>query len=494
MALLRRLALVLGLLCSLAAVVASYLWPERPFIIAVTAFLGVVLLGYFFLVHFEAFREYSRQRSTHLRLNSLLMVATVLFIVVMLNLIVRQYYLRVDLTSMKRFSLSEITLNVLDSVRKPLKVMYFGSENSKEFERMQYLLDAYRYYNKNILYDLYDLDRVPLIAKRYEVRNYGTVVVETEGRYFKDQGSDEQTVTNLIIRATRKTHPWVRFLQGHEEHTLSLKDRSGYGKVVEVLKKSGFRVSALYLTETNVVPPDTDVLVIGSPEKEIPEREVQLLRHFLLGGGKLVVLLDRPGQLKRLLQSFYLTTSEYPVYDTQYVAAIGPSAPLVKEYYYSELSTFEDFHQETFFPGVYEIRFYGPPKDYKVHVIARTTKESWYEKNGDGRKQKDEEEGLQSIVVAVVPKNALWRVVVCGDSDFITNAYAGLGGNGELFIRLINWLVGEGSLTSITTKRGQVIPLFVTDRQLQLVRLITVAVPVAVVLAGAIVWFRRRRL
>ncbi len=492
---LKRLSLILGVASGVGAFLVSSFWPDKTLPVVLLALVSVFTLGFFFVSYFEAFKEYSRRRSTHLRFNTVLMVFVVFFIMVVLNLIIRQYYFRFDLTTMKRFSLSPLTIKVLEGLEDPIKVYYFGSENTGKFERMQYLLDAYRYHTRKVIYELHDLDRVPLLAKRYGVREYETVVVETGKGFFKDRGSDEQTVTNLIIRATRKRHPVVRFLQGHGEHSLDIEERSGYGIVADVLKKSGFVVDALYLTEETVVPPDTDVLVIASPTRPLRDDELRKIKHYLMGGGKLMVLMDRPGQLSRLLSEFYVSLSKYPIYDTQNVAGIGPSAPLVKEYYYSDISLIKGLEDETFFPGVYEVKFYGAYERYKFLFMVRTTKESWYEKNGDAKKQKDEQEGYQTIIAALVPKDALWRVVISGDSDFATNAYVQIGGNGELFLRAINWLTGEGSLTSIATKRGRVVPVFVTERQLKMVRYLgPIAVPLLIFLSGVVVWFRRRRL
>jgi|Deesub1362A_J573_1020465.scaffolds.fasta_scaffold02688_7 hypothetical protein len=489
---LKRVLGIAGIIAGFGAIFVSALWPERPLIVVVLSGISVVLLVWFFLSYFEVFKAYSRKRSTHLRLNSILMVCVVLFIIVVLNLIVGQYYFRFDLTSMRRFSLSPVSLTVLEKIDAPVKVLFFGSEGSRRFENMGYLLEAYRYHNKNILYELHDLDRVPLLAKRYEIREYDTVVVEGRNGFFKDRGADEQTVTNLLIRAMRRRNPVVRFLQGHEEHPLN-EERGGYSRIVQILERSGFRVEALYLTESGTVPHDTDVLVIASPSKGLSDDEVESIKRYVGGGGRLILLLDRPDQVAPLLEWFYLRLSEYPVYDEQSIAGIGPSAPLVREYPGSRLTS--GFHQSTFFPGVHEVLFYGPVNRYTFRGFVQTTEHSWYEKNGDGKRQNDEEAGYQRLAAYLVPGGEMWRVVVFGDSDFISNAYIEVGGNGELFLRTLNWITGEGLLTSIAKKSGEVIPLFITGKQLRVIRLLgPIAIPTVIGLAGFVVWFWRRRL
>jgi ABC-type uncharacterized transport system involved in gliding motility auxiliary subunit len=488
----KKLAGAAGVISGIGAISVSTLWPEKPLGVVVLSGISSTLLLWFFISYFEVFRAYSKKRSTHLRLNSVLMVCLVLFIIVVLNLIVYQYYLRFDFTSTRKFSLSASTLTVLKNIKTPLRVLFLGSENARQYERMEYLLDAYRYHNKNILYELHDLDRAPLLAKRYGVREYNTVVVERGDKFFKDRGSDEQTVTNLLIRATRKRNPVIRFLQGHEEHPLN-EERSGYSRIVEILRKSGFRVEGLYLTESGAVPSDTDVLVIASPSKDLRNDETMAIREYMMEGGKLILLLNGPKQATSLLKWFYLRLSEYPVYDEQNVAGIGPSAPLVKEY--PNVSLTRDLYQSTFFPSAHEVLFYGPIDKYTFKGFVKTTKYSWYEKNGDGKKQQDEDAGYQSLGAYLVPEEEMWRVVLFGDSDFVSNAYVELGGNGEMFLRALNWITGEGLLVSIVKKPGAVIPLFITQQQLRIIRLLgPIAIPTVIVLTGFIVWLWRRRL
>ncbi len=487
-----KVLLGLGILAGISGLLLSVISPERIWMISLLAGTSLVLLAGYVWNNLRL-GSYSRRRAVHIRLNSMLTVLLVLFILVVLNLIVRQFYFRADMTSSKRYSLSQLTITALEKVDTPVRLIYFGTEGGRDYEKVKYLLEAYRYENRNILYEMHDLDSVPLLARKYGIREYGTFLLLKGEKAFTDRGNDEQTVTNLIIRAMRKRKVKVRILQGHGERTLSPTERSGYGKLVELLEKSGFDATSLDLTETGGVPPDTDILLIASPGKELKEDEYRMLSFYRMGGGKFVLLVDSPEQLGPFLADLYIKISPYPVYDSQYVAGIGPSAPLVRSYIDSPVT--RDFHLSTFFPGVHEVQFFGSVEKFDFLELVKTTRGSWFERNGDGVMQKDEEEGFQRLAAVLIPREELYRVVVFGDSDFISNAYITVGGNGELFLRTLNWLAGEGSLTSIASNPGDVIPLFVTEGQVRTVRLIgPVGIPLLIFVSGMIVWFRRRRL
>jgi ABC-type uncharacterized transport system involved in gliding motility auxiliary subunit len=84
------------------------------------------------------------------------------------------------------------------------------------------------------------------------------------------------------------------------------------------------------------------------------------------------------------------------------------------------------------------------------------------------------------------------RLVVIGDSDFASNAYQRQGANGDLFVNSINWLAEEEDLISIRPKSQ-------TNRDVQLSSVaqnllfwITIFMPLAVIVLGISIWWKRR--
>ena len=85
------------------------------------------------------------------------------------------------------------------------------------------------------------------------------------------------------------------------------------------------------------------------------------------------------------------------------------------------------------------------------------------------------------------------RFIVFGDSDFVTNAYVNLQGNGDLFYSAISWLAEEGDLISIRPKETEADPLMMSSFQQRLVFwLPVVALPLIVLIVGGLVVTRRR--
>ena len=82
------------------------------------------------------------------------------------------------------------------------------------------------------------------------------------------------------------------------------------------------------------------------------------------------------------------------------------------------------------------------------------------------------------------------RVVVFGDSDFVT---AGLPGNHDLFMNTIGWLSQQESLISIRPKDAADRRLTLTAaQQNNIMALSLLIIPAAVFGTGVFTWWRRR--
>jgi ABC-type uncharacterized transport system involved in gliding motility auxiliary subunit len=85
------------------------------------------------------------------------------------------------------------------------------------------------------------------------------------------------------------------------------------------------------------------------------------------------------------------------------------------------------------------------------------------------------------------------RVVVFGDSDFGTNAYAGVPGNPNFFANAVNWLAQQENLIAIRPKEADDRRVTMTPRQQTAAFLTSILLLPAVVFgAGIYTWWRRR--
>lgn len=464
--------------------------------------------------------------------NTLLTTLLFLGILAFIALIAERHPLRFDLTDSGKFTLSEQTRNVLKSLNKPIHVKAFCATASAEQARAQDLLDTYRYETKLISYEFVDPDRQPEVARQYDVRTYGTLILEGYDKKQSTQAMDEQGMTNAILKLMRKEQKKVYFLVGHGEHSLGDVNKDGYTAAKEALARENYAVADLNLLQQAKVPEDAALVIIGGAQKGLMKQEVESLRSYLENHGKLMVLLDphRDAGLKDFLKSYGIVLSEDVVID-KLSRVFGGSylMPVVTTYGNHKIT--EGFGIATFFPEARSIQqTKEPPKGVQMTVLASTSENAWAEKNMELLKQGqagfDEKEDLAGPVplglLAEIdvkemkkdgakgksqpqkgdskpegeeldknPRKAF--LLVTGDSDFISNSNFSLSGNGDLFLNMVNYLAEEETLITIESReKGGRAVLLSQGQARAMFWMVLVLVPLVVLAAGFAVYRVRR--
>jgi len=184
----------------------------------------------------------------------------------------------------------------------------------------------------------------------------------------------------------------------------------------------------------------------------------------------------------------------------------GPEIPLVTSYETHKIT--DRFRAMTFFPLARSIRpAQELPTGITVEPLLKSNENSWGETNTKTQEvtfdEKSDQKGPLTLAVAASKEvkagtesspAARARLVVVGDSDFAVNAYFGAQGNGNLFLNMVSWLSQDEDLISIRPKAPEDRRIIMSQSQQSMLRLITVfLLPGAVLVAGIMVWSRRRR-
>ena len=434
-----------------------------------------------------------------------LYTAVFLAILVFINLFAQQYHKRFDFTASKRYTLSPQSVKVLKKLKQEVNVIGFFSSGTEK-NRAKELLEQYAYYSQKFKYTFIDPDRHPLEAKKYNVTHYNTLVVMCGKKREQIYELSEEKLTNAIIRVTRKETKTIYFLSGHGEHDINDAGKSGYSEFKTALTDKGFEVKNLLLVKEPSVPKDAALVIIAGPQKELLKKEVECLEDYLKKGGHLFFLLDpeTSEELKRLLHKEGIVLHDDIIVDKMSRLFGGDYLIPVIMRYAPDHPITKDFKLACFFPLTRSVEVGEKlPKDIQAKVLAWTSENAWGETDINLLKtanqagfDKDDVAGPVPVAVAAWSEQKTgFKIVVVGDSDFISNTYLNLSGNKDLALNIISWLTAEKDLISIPPKKTATQPLVLSRTQAQVIFwLPVVAVPLSILAFGFIVYLRRRKL
>jgi ABC-type uncharacterized transport system involved in gliding motility auxiliary subunit len=500
-----------------AGLITFNIRPDWVLLVTLIELASLLLLIFFFIIHFETVKSFSARRSTKLGLNSLLMVVLFLSILGIVNFIASRHSQRLDLSEMERFTLASQTVKILKELNRKVKITAFTESQTAGETRIKDLLDSYAYHTNNISYVLIDPDKKPAIAKNYGITQYNTLVFESDNQETQIKDVTEQYLTNAIIRVSRDEKRTVLFLKEHGEYRLDDTDKGGYSHAKEALEKQGYDVDELSLLQKGEIPQNTSVLVIAGPQKPYLEEEKNAITTYLMSGGKLLALLDPQTQtnLEDFLSVWGIRLGQGVIIDTLSRLFGGDfTIPVVNTYPAHEIT--EGFNLATFFPVAQMVSFEPVQAGLDFKPLAQTTPNSWSKtdlNNQDLRFNPDEDiQGPLTIAGIITLKQEEMielegdeddnnvtaeepMIIVYGDSDFASNSTFYFSGNGDLFLNTINYLAKEKHLIAITPKEHRFAPLLLSKIQGQILMYVSIIVmPTIIFIAGFSIWRYRRRL
>jgi ABC-type uncharacterized transport system involved in gliding motility auxiliary subunit len=536
----------LGVALVFAAFALRFLKPEMVQVWWNLAAAGLVCVLIYILGQWREFLTFFSKRQARYGTLSITSVLLVLAILAGLNYIASRQHKRWDLTSGQDFTLSDQTRKVLTSLQEPLKINVFSKES--DFGRFRDKLAEYEYTSKQVKLEYTDPDKEPELARKYEIQSYGTLAIEYHGRIERTTNDSEQDITNAIIKAVEGQQKKVYFTQGHgEKDTGSADERTGYNVIAQSIGRENFSIDKLVLAQSPTVPTDASVVVVAGPKRDFLAPEIDALKTYLNHGGKVLFMIDPPDapdappltNLLALVKEWGFDVGDNVVIDMSGIGQLvgrGPGMPVAISYPQHAIT--ERFgNVMTGFPLARSITpATNAPGGRTPQTIVETSPQSWAEtdtraifdrkpvKFDEGTGDKKGPISLAAAMTTPAPEQPAatatptptaagadgkqatppptppadspkkdTRIVVFGDSDFVSNSGLGVPGNGDLFLNSVNWLAQQENLISIRPKTTEDRRVTLTQEQQFMVFLFSVAfLPGMIVLAGIVNWWRRR--
>lgn len=478
---------------------------------------GIVLVIVSAVFNFRGARSEGSRRGARFGINAAVSIIAFAAILVFLQTLASRHGGALDTTANRRFSLSLQTMKILDRLGKDVVFTCFFKTDAPERTVLADLLEEYAGENPRVKYSFIDPDKDPVAARRYKIRHYGTIVVESGGNEEQFAQISEEKLTNAIFKVTRDTKKIIYCLTGHGEKSIDDAQPAGLSGLKNSVEAEGYEIRNL-LTLRDSIPPDCAILLIPGPEKDLYATERRMIDRFMSGGGSVLVLIDPfvdVPLLEGIAAGYGIEVTKSIVVD-RFARLVSGNylTPVVNQYGIHPIT--EGFKVASFFPQVRALVVAkDKPAGIEIEVLASTGASAFGETNLpealEGKTQYESDRDLAGpLGVAVVAKREITppparntgagggtryaRIVIFGDSDFASNAYLGLSGNRDLILNTIGWLAEEEDLIAVRAKNPVSQPVVLNMRQGRTVFwLPVIGLPAIVGLIGVLVLVSRRR-
>ena len=465
--------------------------------------------------------------------------ALVLAVVVMVNYLSNAFNKRFYLSSQTRIEISPRTVDVLHSLTNQVTVTLYYDTQDDLYPTILSLLNAYQKTSPNhISIRTVDYVRNPGEAEKIKTQyklnspnDKNLIIFDAGGgrlpkvvpgdalaKYTLEQVPNEkerefrkkpvaflgEMMFTSSLLALESSKPFkAYFLQGHGEPALADSGDTGYLKFAAVLAQNYVEVEPLTLLGDSSIPDDCNLLIIAGPRTMLLNPELQKIEQYLAQGGRLFLLLDfaslkHPTGLDDILRHWGVNVGNDTVQDPQQTL----SGSDVEVYNFSEhpvVNPLTGTGLEMVLPRpVNRITWQNPPADApKVEELAFSGPASvLMNQHGVPPHSYPLMAAVeQNEVKGLAATHGGCRMVVVGDSFFLSNRVIDALANRDFAGYAVNWLLDRPTLLQgIGPRPVAEFRLVMTRQQQHQVRWLLLGVlPGGVLMLGGLVWLRRRK-
>lgn len=470
------------------------------------------------------------RRSTTAVFSTLLLIG----ITALVYLLLQRAALTLDMTVAQRFTLSRETETVLRRVTLPIRITGFYS--SRALAQREIDDEFFRLYeaatDSKITREYIDPDEQPALAQRYGVTQDAQVFIS----YLNEDGSvnfttlarvprgdqQERDMTQAISRLLIAGTLSVYFDVSMGERDPLDTSQEGISGINNGVRESGLATYPLSIADLAAqgqdIPANAATVIFARPLNDLTDAQIGVVDRYLQTGGSLLILADvlfnddpflkQDGAFNQYLwENFGIRALDMAVVDP---AVSGTTAlDVISAYVFPQSdigARLDPASNPTMFrvARALDVNLDSAPQNIANGRVIQSSEYSYGETDfnalGETNTYRYDEgadvPGPLTTVVWATSQQTNAKIVLIGDSDFVSNGLVLTGGNGVLFTDSMAWLTGLGEqITFAPQLYGVGSPLiFVSTQTLDLITFLTVILlPGAVLVTGVAIWMRRAR-
>jgi len=479
-------------------------------------------------------------------------IVTTLFLVVAILGLgyyqVERLKIKIDLTKEGVLSLSPQTKKILDQLNQDVEIIGFFSKEgrpeggaSDQFA-VERGLNLFREYSSRIILRFVDPDADLILTQRYNVTEYGALVILSglnkatayRSDYFKrqftgprqppvEQNKIEEVVASKIMGLFESGKRVVFFTTGHGESSISgSSEGTGLALISERLQGENYRVTngRILDLQADILNGEITVVVIAGPRADFLTQEIQVLERASEIGVNILALLGPAvrgrGLSSRSRLGQYLKKSWSIDLGNNLVFTIGQTifgmalhtqpALFYRDHTVTKPLLGRERTQMIQCRSVTE----ADDSESQISVILETeTENTWAETDltSDQPRYTEGPDIEGPVSVALVAEKDIAdekrirpqsRMIVFGNANFMTDGNLRQGGDDlgyyDLMMNSIGFLAGKTASITVRPKTPARERLFLDGETMIIITIVTVFFPpLALIFTGIFLYTRRRR-
>ncbi|WP_154224468.1 hypothetical protein [Marinicella rhabdoformis] len=288
------------------------------------------------------------------------------------------------------------------------------------------------------------------------VRQGGTVEDPEGGHLFVMKELSYEQWFNGLKKLQTPKDDWLVLLEGFEGGDLRGEAPEGFEQWYQSIKNAGYQVAMMSWQEGLNLPSNVKLIMLLAPKKEVSGEVVEWLQQQITQG----------------VSIWWLTEPEQ-AQQQNHLSLLFDVMPL--DSFYAGPLVLKDFPDHAINQS-----FDRPIDLYQAMTFETASDQVWQNEQG------------QTLAAAQVMGES--RLLVTGDSDFVNNGRLLSGGNLEMSLRQLDWLLGIDDRIDLPTIGMAQSQIHLTKNQVLLYSVLMLLVlPGLLLLVALGVWYRNRR-
>lgn len=465
-----------------------------------------------------------------------LLVIIIIAIFIGINILMQKLNLEpIDFSQDKLYSLTKESKEKVKNIDKDVKIYFVGySETNQNFE----LAKQYTNANEKISVEVVDINNRPDLAEKYGIDKSSTgIILEcgTKSKVLTDNdlvtydsstyetiNIAEEKLTMSIMSVISDKIPKIYFLEGYSD--FSLQKNMNYLNVF--LQNEINEVETLNVLATGKIPDDCDTLVITSPSKDFDEIATEAIINYI-NSGKNILWLNAIqtkqislNNVNKILDLYAVNPFDLGLIretNTNYMVANSPDL-IMPQIQYTDVLKDVANGTGAIFINATKININEEKLEERNVTktdLAVTSDGAYFRENfyNTQNEPTDSEEKNSFLVGAKLEKTikqadeennekeVVSKLIIYGENYFVTDfpinqstQYPAIyyAQNKDVMLNSMAYLIDRPEDITVRKSTGTV-TYTATETQDRIIRIIIFAVPIAIVIAGVVVWNIRKR-